>query len=140
MRRVGVLAPFTGPLAEPRVAALRERLAQLGWSEGRNLQIDCRWSTGDSLSRDHVLELVALAPDVIVSQSLQALSLLRAVDRTIPVVVSNASDLVEMGMVESLSHPGGNVTGFSQPESTIAAKRLELLRAISPRLNRVLSI
>ena len=101
MRRVGVLAPFTGALAEPRLAAFRTALAQLGWSEGRNLQIDYRWSNrGDELSETQARELVMLAPDVIVSQTMQAVRLLSTVNRTIPVVVANAADLVEMGIVE----------------------------------------
>jgi putative ABC transport system substrate-binding protein len=141
VRRVGVLAPFTGPLATPRIAAFRERLAQLGWSEGRNLHIDYRWSAGGAeLSEAHALELVALAPEVMVSQTMQALRLLQAATRSIPIVVANAADLVEMGLVDSLARPGGNVTGFSLPEFAIAGKWLELLKAIAPRVTRVLSI
>lgn len=141
IRRIGVLAPFTGALAESRLAAFRTALAQLGWSEGRNLQIDYRWSNrGDELSEAYALELVRLAPDVIVSQTMQAVRLLSTVNRTIPVVVANAADLVEMGIVESSAHPGGNVTGFTLPEFSIAGKWLELLRAIAPHVTRVLSV
>jgi putative ABC transport system substrate-binding protein len=141
IRRIGVLAPYIGSLAEPRIAAFRTALAQLGWSEGRNLKIDYRWNErNEELSQDRVRELMALTPEVIVSQTSQALQLLSAIDRTLPVVVANAADLVELGIIDSLAHPGGNVTGFTLPEFSIAGKWLELLRAIAPGIRRVLNI
>jgi putative ABC transport system substrate-binding protein len=139
MRRVGILAPHTGPIAEPRITALRERLAQLGWREGRNLQIDHRWGIGEDPLRRYALELLALAPDVIITQTLGALRVLQSVNRSIPVVVATAADLVEVGVAESLAHPGGNVTGFGLPEFAIGGKWLELLRAIAPRVSRILA-
>jgi putative ABC transport system substrate-binding protein len=141
MRRVGVLAPFTSEAQQTRIAAFREELARLGWSEGRNLRVDYRWGGASAeFDEDQARELLALAPEVIVSQSTRALRLLSTANRNLPVVVANAADLVEMGMVESLAHPGGNVTGFILPEFSIAGKWLELLRAIAPRIRRVLNI
>ena len=151
IRRIGVLAPFTGALAESRLAAFRTALAQLGWSEGRNLQIDYRWSNrGDELSEAYALELVRLAPDVIVSQTMQAVRLLSTVNRTIPVVVANAADLVEMGIVESsrtsrrqryrLHPPGildrGEMAGAAQGDRSPRHARLERLLLSGSGLER----
>jgi putative ABC transport system substrate-binding protein len=138
VRRVAILAPYTGPIAEPRITAFRARLAQLGWSEGRNLQIDHRWGLGEDLLSQYALELVALAPDVIITQTLGALRRVQSVNRSIPVVVATAADLVEVGAAESLAHPGGNVTGFGLPEFAIGGKWLELLRAVAPGVGRIL--
>jgi putative ABC transport system substrate-binding protein len=141
MRRVGVLIPLNERGARRRVAALQEGLGKLGWIEGRNIQIELRWSGADEeLSRQYALELVALAPDVIVLQSTQALRAVRSVNRDVPLVIGNASDLVEMGVVDSLAHPGGNTTGFTFAEFSISSKWLELLKAIAPHLVRVLNV
>ena len=141
MRRIGILAPLTKPRGRSRVAAFRERLAQLGWTEGRDIQIDVRWSADDKeLAGQHARELVAAGADVIVMQSLQGLRALRQGTRAVPVVIGAAADLVEMGIVNSLAHPGGNITGFTFAEFSIGAKWLELLKTIAPHLARVLNL
>jgi putative tryptophan/tyrosine transport system substrate-binding protein len=138
VRRVGVLAPFVGPIAEGFIGAFRERLAQLGWSEKRNLQIHYRWDNRGGATREQAMELIALAPDVIVCQSNDAVRLLHGLNQTIPVVVSIAAGLVEMGVADSWAHPGGNITGFTLPEFSIAGKWLELLQAVAPSVRRIL--
>src|SRR5262245_60274991 len=140
MRRVGVLVPLIAP-GGGRVAAFQEQLQKLGWIDGRNVQFDVRWSGGDAeLAAQHALELAALAPDVIVIQSTLGLRALRAVDRTVPVVLSDTRDLVEIGIVDSLAHPGGNTTGFTFSDFSVGGKWLELLKTMAPHLTRVLNI
>jgi putative ABC transport system substrate-binding protein len=141
MRRVGVLIPLTEPAGRDRVAAFREQLQKLGWSGADNIEIDVRWSDGDAkLAEQYALELAALAPDVVVLQSSQGVPALQAANPTLPVVMAFAGDLVERGIVESLAHPGGNITGLTFAESSIGGKWLELLKATAPRLTRVLNI
>src|SRR5262245_64087029 len=140
VRRLGVLMP-TGerdPETQLRVGALREGLQKLGWAEGRNLQIDYRWGTG-SIERIHTYaaELVALKPDVILGAPTSAALALHRETRTIPVVFAQVTDPVALGMLESLSRPGGNVTGFALFEYAIALKWLELLKQIAPDVTRV---
>src|SRR5215510_13269094 len=140
IRRLGVLMS-TGerdPETQLRVGALREGLQKLGWAEGRNLQIDYRWGTG-SIERIHTYaaELVALKPDVILGAPTSAALALHRETRTIPVVFAQVTDPVALGMVESLSRPGGNVTGFALFEYAIALKWLELLKQIAPHVTRV---
>jgi putative ABC transport system substrate-binding protein len=140
MRRIGILMPFADNDAAglQRIAAFVERLQALGWSEGRNIRLDVRWGAGDEqLSRRYAGELLALAPDLIVVQSTQVLLALRAVDRTVPVVVANASDLVELGVADSLARPGGNVTGFTFAEHALGGKWVETLKTIAPHVTRV---
>jgi putative tryptophan/tyrosine transport system substrate-binding protein len=140
IRRVGFLMPLApdDPFGHARVAAFREQLGRLGWTEGRNIEIDVRWTSGDeTLSQRFARELVALAPDVLAAQSTQALLALRSIERAIPIVVANAADLVQLGVVESLAHPGGNVTGFTFAEFELGGKWVEALKAIAPHLAHV---
>jgi putative ABC transport system substrate-binding protein len=141
MRRVGIL--FGGfaaddPEGQARMTALLQGLAQLGWIDGRNLRIEYRYALGDAEHvRRYAAELVALAPDVLVSGGNPAAEALQQATRTIPIVFGGATDPVGAGYVTSLNRPGGNSTGFMQGEFSFSAKWLELLKQIAPRVTRV---
>src|SRR5262245_32216516 len=141
MRRVGVLMGTRGedPDTEARRAAFEQALQQLGWTQGRNVRIDYRFAGGDAAtSRKQAEELVALAPDLIVSTgSFSTGALLRAT-RTVPVVFAIVPDPVGSGFVDSLSQPGGNATGFMHFEYGLSGKWLELLKEIAPSLTRAI--
>jgi putative ABC transport system substrate-binding protein len=116
MRRIGALMNLTAddPEASARVTALAQGLQQLGWTVGRNLQIDYRWSAGDAdRSRRYAAELVALVPDVILAGGGSVVGPLLQVARNVPIVFVNAVDPVGAGLVDSLARPGGHVTGFT---------------------------
>jgi len=136
-RRVGVLMPFPMDHAEgqARAAAFRQGLQQLGWTEGRNLQIEYRWETGDL--RKAAAELVMLSPDVIFASTTPALAALQPATRTVPIVFTQVADPVSAGFVASMARPGGNITGFTNIEYGIGAKWLELLKEIAPHVTRV---
>ena len=140
MRRIGVLSggPATDdPDNQARWVTLTQALQQLGWIEGRNLQIDYRLSEGNTdRARKFAAELVALNPDLIVASGTTAVGPLLQVTRTVPIVFVNASDPVGAGLVESLARPGGNATGFAQLEFNLSAKWLELLKQITPSVTR----
>jgi putative tryptophan/tyrosine transport system substrate-binding protein len=141
MRRIGVLMPLAAddPIGQARITALREGLEKLGWTEGRNIRIDTRWTTtGDVESMQRFTkELVALQPDLTVTQSTPITATLLQVTRTIPIVFALVADPVGSGFVASFAKPGGNVTGFVTIEPTMAGKWLELLKEIAPRVARV---
>ena len=140
MRRIGVLVPFpeSEPVAQARVAAFREGLQKLGWTEGRNIRIDTRWGALDAEAMQRFAkELVGLQPDLILSQSTPNTAALLQQTGTIPIVFVQVTDPVGSGFVASISRPGGNVTGFTTTEQTMAGKWLELLKEIAPRVNRV---
>jgi putative tryptophan/tyrosine transport system substrate-binding protein len=140
MPRVGVLMSIAenDPEAKARLAAFQDGLQKLGWTEGRNLQIDHRWGEGEAdRIRAYALELVGTKPDVIVAVATNALSALRDATRTIPIVFVQIVDPIRDRYVASLARPGGNITGFMQYEYSIAVKWLELLKQIAPRVSRV---
>jgi putative tryptophan/tyrosine transport system substrate-binding protein len=140
IRRIGVLLPYTAsdPQAQARYAAFLQGLQQLGWTVGKNVQIDYRWSTGkEDDTRKYAAELVALAPDVIFTSGSAGLSPLRRATRTVPVVFVLVPDPVGSGFVDSLAKPGGNVTGFTPFDYALGAKWLELLKQIAPAVTRV---
>jgi len=142
-RRMGVLIvnSESDPEGQARVAALRQSLQQLGWIEGRNINIDYRWGTGDSdRTRADAAALVALKPDVIVVGGTAPLVALQRETRTIPVVFVQIPDPVGAGFVASLNHPGGNMTGFSLFEYSVGAKWVELLKQIAPSVDRIAMI
>ena len=139
MRRIGVLTNFFAddPEWQVRIAAFRQGLSELGWSEGGNVHIDTRWGGGDvDRYRRYATELLALAPDVILANSSAALAPLLQATRTVPIVFTTVADPVGAGYVDSLARPGGNATGFLVWEYSIAAKWLELLKEIAPRVTR----
>jgi putative ABC transport system substrate-binding protein len=139
MRRVGVLMPWTADNAEgqSRLTAFAQALQQLGWIVGQNIRIDYRLGDGRAdAMRKYATELVALAPDVILASSSASLSPLLQATRTVPIVFAGVADPVGAGYVESLARPGGNTTGFTVFEYSIAGKWLELLKEIAPRVTR----
>src|ERR1700680_845409 len=140
MRRLGVLMSYAESDTEgqARMAAFRGQFQKLGWTEGRTIQIDIRWQTPDpeSLHR-FAKELVALQPDVILSENTPSTAALLQQTRTIPIVVAVVSDPVGSGFVASLARPGGNVTGFLKVEGSLGGKWMELLKEIAPRVARV---
>jgi ABC-type uncharacterized transport system substrate-binding protein len=140
MRRVGVLMHYaeSDPDAQARFAALLQGLQQLGWTDGRNVRIETRWTAGDAgLIRKSVTELVAVAPDVIFAAGSPAVGLLLQATRTIPIVFVGVVDPVGAGFVASMARPGGNATGFIQFEYGMSGKWLELLKEIAPGVTRV---
>jgi putative ABC transport system substrate-binding protein len=139
MRRVAALMPYgaNDPQAQNRNAAFLQALQQLGWTIGENVQIDYRWSAGnEDDTRKYAAELVALAPDVIFVSGSAGVEPLRRATRTVPIVFVLVPDPVGAGFVSSLARPGGNVTGFSQFDYSIAAKWLALLKEIAPNTTR----
>ena len=139
MRRIGVLTPFTADDAEghARLTAFAQGLQQLGWTIGQNIRIDYRWGDGKpDTMRKSADELVSLAPDVILANSSAAVSPLLRATRIVPIVFAAVADPVGAGYVETLARPGGNATGFTALEYSIAGKWLELLKEMAPRVTR----
>ncbi len=140
MRRIGVLMAHaeSDPEFQAYVTAFREGLQKLGWTEGRNIQLDFRWGALDDaeLRKRSANELIALKPDLIVTQNTPPTATMLQQTRTIPVVFVVIADPVGSGFVQNLARPGGNATGFTIMEPTITGKWLELLKEIAPRVNR----
>jgi putative tryptophan/tyrosine transport system substrate-binding protein len=139
MRRVGVLMGYAenDPEAKVFFAEFTQRLAELGWVEGRNLRMDVRWAPGSAdRMRTFARELVELQPDVILANSTPVTAALQRETRTIPIVFAVASDPVGSGFAASLARPGGNITGFSIAEPSLPGKWLDLLTEIVPSLQR----
>ena len=139
MRRVGVLVPLAAddPQSQRRITAFVQGLEAAGWTDGRNIRIDIRWTAGDTdRMRRHAAELVALAPDVILASGGTVVGALLEASRTTPIVFTLTVDPVGAGHVASLARPGGNATGFTGYEYGLAAKWLELLKEIAPRVTR----
>ena len=137
MRRIGVLLGFaeSDHEAQSLVAAFREELQKLGWTEGRNIEIDIRWATADvELMKRFAKELVALQPDFILTSTTPATAAMLQQTRTIPIIFVLVADPVGSGFVASLSRPGGNVTGFTPIVGSLGGKWVELLKEIAPRV------
>jgi putative ABC transport system substrate-binding protein len=140
-RRIGVLVnyPEEDFEGQARVAAFRKSLTDFGWVEGNNLQLELRWSPGEvELTRNYVEELLGLSLDVIMTSSNAAVVALRRLTETQPVVFTIAADPVQSGFVSSLARPGGNMTGFTQFESDMGGKWLEILHEVAPDVKRAL--
>src|SRR5947207_9039505 len=135
VRRIGVLMPGG---ENDLVSALTQALADLGWTDGRNMRIDLRWY-GDDINRIQRLaqELVGLQPDIIVTSSTPSTVALQRETRTIPIVFATVSDPVANGIVARLDQPGGNITGFANLEASLGGKWLELVSEVAPGLKRV---
>jgi ABC-type uncharacterized transport system substrate-binding protein len=140
VRRIGVLYAVTEDNSEgqARRAAFVQALQNLGWTDGLNVRIDYRWGATDAeRGLRYAAELVALAPDVILTAGETAVAALQRTTRTVPIVFAQVPDPVGAGFVDSLARPGGNITGFTVFEYGISAKWLELLKQIAPHMTRV---
>jgi putative ABC transport system substrate-binding protein len=138
--RVGVLAPFAegDPIGQDVYTALEQRLAERGWTNGRNVRIDYRWGINSAeKTQAAIADLLALAPDVVLADTSRIVSALLQATRTVPIVFTLIYEPVGQGFVQSLAHPGGNATGFTNVEATIGAKWLDLLKEIAPTVTRV---
>ena len=139
-RRIGVLVSLSkdNPEGQARLAAFAKGLQELGWTDGRNIHIEYRWSGGDAeLTRNYATELVALAPDVILAGNTSTVGALQRATRTVPIVFAGVVDPVAAGFVESVARPGGNSTGFTQFEYGMSGKWVQLLKEIAPLVTRV---
>ena len=126
------------PEAKLRIAAFKQTLQQLGWTEGSNVRIEARWAGGDDgRVRKYAAELAALAPDVVLSSGSVTIRPVQQAIGTVPIVFVQVVDPVGSGFVDSLARPGGNTTGFTQFEYSLSGKWLELLKEIVPRVTRV---
>jgi putative ABC transport system substrate-binding protein len=144
-RRIGVVIARAenDPVGQAEIAALFDNLRQLGWTAGvgGNIQVDYRWPGSDpERIRAGVAEIVGLQPDVIIAHSTPVNVALKRVNQTIPVVFVNITDPIGSGLVESLAHPGGNITGFSNYTSQLATKWIETLKKLDRRIERVASV
>jgi putative tryptophan/tyrosine transport system substrate-binding protein len=139
-RRIGVI---TGRAADDRdastfMAAFAQALQEHGWTVGDNVRIDYRWGASDAdLRRKFATELVGLQPDILLATAESIVVALQQASRTVPIVFVEAIDPVGGGVVETLSRPGGNATGFASYEFSIGGKWLELLKEIAPSVTRV---
>ena len=143
VRRIGVLQTQAVDDAERQayLAAFRQELERLGWADGRNIQIDYRWSAGNAAdTRKYATELVALAPDLIFTIGSASMPALLQATRSVPIVFALVADPVGAGFVNSLARPGGNATGFISVEYTFGGKWLELLKEIAPSVTHVVVI
>ena len=140
VRRVGIVMPYPRGDSEneARVRAFKQELAKLGWTDGGNIRFDERWTT-DDMSRvwAEAASLMASNPDVVVATGGRVVPVLMQLSRSIPIVLPGVSDPVGVGWVQSLAHPGGNVTGFTSLELSTLGKSLEILKQIAPAVVRV---
>jgi ABC-type uncharacterized transport system substrate-binding protein len=139
-RRIGVLMsyPETDPQGQLRAKVFRGELEKAGWTVGGNLQIDFHWGTGDAdWVRSAAAQMLRQAPDVILANGDAAAKAAQQLTRTVPVIFIASGDPVGDGLVQSLAHPGGNVTGFGVMEPSLGAKLLGMLKQVAPRVARV---
>ena len=139
VRRIGIILPASSddPEYPVRIGAFLQEMQRLGWTIGRNIRIDTRWTRGDPEdARKYAAELVALNPDVILATGVSTVVPLLQLTRTVPIVFPAVSDPVAAGVVESLARPGGNATGFLAFEYSLSGKWPELLKQIAPTVRR----
>ena len=139
IRRVGMLLAFTenDPDMRARISAFRQRFTDLGWTDGRNVRIDYRFSGSDiERLRANAKELLALAPDIMFAHSNPGLAALRQENRTVPTVFVQVADPVGSGFIQSLARPGGVTTGFTNFEPAMGSKWVEILKEIAPGVTR----
>src|SRR5215472_14034253 len=139
VRRIGALMPYdeSDPEGKLRYSAFVQALADLGWTDGRNVRMDLRWTGGDNNPiRGLAQELVGLQPDIILTNGAAPTVALQRETRSIPIVFANVTDPVASGIVPRLNQPGGNITGFAIQEASLGGKWFELLSEIAPGLKR----
>ena len=139
IRRIGALLAFAESDLEGQanIAAFRDGLEKLGWTEGHNIQFDVRWGADESEPRQRLAkELVGLQPSLILSQNTSTTAALLQQTRSVPIIFTAVSDPVGSGFVSSFNRPGGNITGLTNAEPAMAGKWLELLKEIAPLVNR----
>jgi putative ABC transport system substrate-binding protein len=139
VRRIGLLmGTADNREGQARVTALKQGLQELGWIDGRNIQIEARFGAADAgRIRAHAAELVTFAPDVLVCHTTAVIRALRQATSSIPIVMAAVNDPVEQGFVSSLAHPGGNITGFAFVDFQMVGKWLEILKEVAPDISRV---
>jgi putative ABC transport system substrate-binding protein len=140
MRRIGILMGYTenDSVAQARVAEFRRGLQELGWTEDRNVRFEYRWPGADPRRiRAHAAEIVELAPDVILSSPAQVTLELNRLTKSLPILFVNVPDPVDLGLVASLAHPGGNMTGFANFEHALAGKWLDILKQMIPSATNI---
>ncbi|HEX3502968.1 MAG TPA: ABC transporter substrate-binding protein [Xanthobacteraceae bacterium] len=126
------------PEAKPRVEALQDGLRDLGWTEGRNIHLDYRWTAGDvDRTEQFAKEIVELKPEVLVAHSTPVVKALLQLASTTPMVFVLVADPIGSGFVTSLAHPGGNLTGFMNVDAPMAGKWLALIKEIAPKVSRI---
>jgi putative tryptophan/tyrosine transport system substrate-binding protein len=143
VRRIGVLmnGVAANETAQSYAQTFVQELNSSGWTEGQNLQIDWRWSAGEpALARTYAADLISLAPDAILSASTTNLTALLRVNQTVPIVFVEVADPIAQGLVPSMEHPGGNLTGFTAFRVSMGGQWIELLKEVAPRVTRVLLI
>jgi len=143
VRRIGVLMAYAENdlEAQGQVAAFREALQGLGWTDGRNIRFDFRWAALDAETMERFAkELIGLKPDLILSQTTPSTAVLLQHTHTIPIIFGIASDPIGSGFVASLARPGGNSTGFATAEGSLGGKWLEVLKETAPRITRFASM
>ena len=142
VRRIGALIGFaSADEARPYTVAFEKKLQTLGWTPGETVQIDYRLTAGDNnRMRSYARELVALSPDVLLASGTGSLAALQQLTHTIPIVFIQVTDPVTGGFVTSLSNPGGNITGITNPEIAIVGERLRLVKEIAPGATRVMAL
>jgi putative ABC transport system substrate-binding protein len=140
VRHIGVIMPWdeSDPEGKRRYSAFTQALADLGWTDGRNVRMDLRWAGGDiNQIRALAQELVGLQPDIILASATAATTALQRETRTIPIVFASVGDPVALNIVARLDRPNGNITGFANLEASLGGKWPELLSEVAPGLNRV---
>jgi putative ABC transport system substrate-binding protein len=140
MHRVGVLMPFgeNDPRSQAFATAFAQALGRLGWVEGKNIEIDYRFASGEAARfRAYAAELVGRTPDAILASTPPAVAALQQQTHTIPIVFVIVADPVGLGLVQSLARPGGNITGFASYDAPIIGKWLQLLKEVAPGVTRV---
>ena len=138
-RRLGILMGFSAndADAQARLAAFRHKLAELGWTDSKNIRIEERWASGNlEQMQPSAADLIATSPDALLGVTVAAVQALHRETGTIPIVFTQVSDPIGSGLIENLARPGGNITGFTNFEASMGGKWLELLKEIAPGIKR----
>ena len=143
VRRIGMLLGFsdTDPESPLRIETFRQTLERLGWKEGRNVHIDYRWAGADPKRLElHAKDLIRAMPDVVVAESTPAAAAVKQESQTTPIIFINAGNPIGSGLVASFTHPGGNLTGFTNYVPSMGGKWMELLKELAPQLERTAAL